>query len=176
MKKSLFAASMLGMLAFSLIIFSCKKSNNQPVDSGKTKIVTGSWTQSDIVLGVDVSVKVGGTKYSFPAGTSVITNPYLQAFGVSQFFEPTTANIYSFTGDGAYKIDGKTDVILPVAGNAGVWALDVYDAVLKLTSPDKKNDPHWINAISSDSLSLSMIVDIPGLGTAPLNLLLVKQK
>jgi hypothetical protein len=66
-------------------------------------------------------------------------------------------------------------VILPVAGNSGTWTLDVYDAVLKLISAGNTNDPHWINDITSDSLSLSMTVEIPGLGTAPLNLLLRKQ-
>lgn len=176
MKKLLISAPWVGLVAISLFVFSCKKNNNSPAPSQKQQFITGSWNQSDIVLGVAVSVKVGGTKYSFPAGTSVITNPYLKAFGVAALFQPTATNIYHFTDSGTYRIDGKTNLILPVAGNSGQWNLDVYDAVLKLISTSQVNDPHWINAITADSLSLSMTVNIPGLGTAPLALLLHKQQ
>ncbi len=165
----------LAFLALPLFFISCKKDKASAGKSEKYQIVAGSWKQTDIVLGVDVSVKVGGNQYDFPAGTSMITDPYLNAFGVSSFFAPTQDNVYNFSDSGSYTIRGVTDVILPIAGNKGTWTLDVYDAVLKLISTDKTNDPHWINGITSDSLSLSMTVNIPGLGTAPLNLLLKKQ-
>ncbi|MBN8851216.1 MAG: hypothetical protein J0H07_05105 [Sphingobacteriales bacterium] len=172
MKRSLFnVPSMAALVLFVLAFISCKK-NDLPAKSEKYKMVTGTWKQSDIVLGVPVSVKVGGTKYSFPSGTSVITDPYLKAFGVAALFAPTKGNIYNFTDSGSYRIDGVTNLILPVAGSNGSWTLDVYDAVLKLTSPAKVDDPHWIAGIASDSLALSMIVNIPGLGTAPLTLIL----
>ncbi len=175
MKRNLCIASWLGTMAFCLFFLSCKKNNNQAAVSVKTQIVTGTWKQTDIVLGVPVSVNVGGTDYNFPSGTSMITDPYLTAFGVTSFFTPTQNNIYHFTDSGTYRIDGITDVILPVAGNAGTWSLDVYDAVLKLTNAADSADPHWIDGITSDSLALSLTVAIPGLGTAPLTLLLQKQ-
>jgi hypothetical protein len=175
MKKMFFSTPWIAFLALCLFTLACKKNNSAPAKSQKYQIVTGAWNQSDIVLGVAVSVKVGGTKYNFPAGTSVITNPYLKAFGVTALFKPTTTNIYHFTDSGSYRIEGNTSLILPVAGNTGAWTLDVYDAVLKLTTASRINDPHWINAITPDSLSLSLTVKIPGLGTAPLSLLLHKQ-
>jgi hypothetical protein len=155
---------------------SCKKDNDKKNQkSEKYQIVAGTWKQVDIVLGVEVSVKVDGQKYTFPAGTSMISDPYMAAFGVADFFIPTQDNVYEFASSGTYNINGETELILPMAGNSGTWALDVYDAVLKFTSADKKDDPHWINAISSSQLNLSITVDIPGLGTAPLNLILEKQ-
>ena len=175
MKKNISFATWIGAFALSLLFFSCKKSNSAPAKSEKYQIVAGDWAQADIVLGVDVSVNVGGNDYNFPTGTSVITDPYLSAFGVSASFTPTVNNVYHFSDSGTYRIDGVTDLILPVAGNKGAWSLDVYDAVLKLVSTAKGNDPHWINSISSTDLSLSMIVDIPGMGTAPLTLLLKKK-
>lgn len=166
---------MLGSMAFCLFLFSCKKNNGQSGQSEKAQIVTGVWKQTDIVLGVPVSVNVGGTDYDFPSGTSMITDPYLTAFGVTSFFVPTQNNVYTFTDSGTYRINGATDVILPVAGNSGKWSLAVYDAVLKLTNAADSADPHWIDGITSDSLALSLTVNIPGLGTAPLTLLLQKQ-
>jgi len=175
MRRALFLLFWVLAFASALSFNGCKKSNSAPAKSSKYQIVTGTWKQTDIVLAVGVSVNVGGNDYDFPAGTSMINDPYLQAFGVASFFAPTASNIYEFGANGDFNVTGSTDLILPVAGNSGTWTLDVYDAVLKLTSTDNKPDPHWINAITSDSLSLSMTVDIPGLGTAPLNLLLQKQ-
>jgi|SRR6186713_1534593 len=176
MKNTFYTALSLGFLAAAgIFMASCSKDKGTAVKSEKYKIVAGAWKQTDIVLGVAVSKKIGGTKYDFPAGTSVITDPYLKALGVSALFTDTKANIYHFTDSGSYRIEGSTSLILPVAGNTGAWALDVYDAVLKLTTEAKVNDPHWISGIRSDSLSLSLTVKLPALGTAPLNLLLKKQ-
>ena len=175
MKRHIYRLLGLGAAAFCLFIFSCKKDNSQSGPSEKAHIVAGTWKQTDIVLGVPVSIKVGGTNYNFPSGTSMITNPYLTAFGVTGFFTPTVNNIYTFSDSGTYRISGPTDLILPVAGNSGKWTLTVYDAVIKLTNAADSADPHWINGLTSDSLALSLSVAIPGLGTAPLNLLLQKQ-
>ncbi len=175
MKRPIYRLSWLGAAAFCLFLFSCKKNNSQSGPSEKTRIVAGTWKQMDIVLGVLVSVNVGGTDYDFPSGTSMITDPYLTAFGVTTFFTPTLNNTYTFSDSGTYRISGPTDVILPVAGNSGKWTLAVYDAVLRFTNAADSTDPHWINSLTSDSLALSLSVAIPGLGTAPLTLLLQKQ-
>ncbi|MBS1667483.1 MAG: hypothetical protein JST58_08910 [Bacteroidetes bacterium] len=176
MKKVFIPVFWGATILIAILSNACKKSSATNAKSEKYQIVTGTWKQTDIVLGVPVSVKVGNTRYDFPAGTSMITNPYLKAFGVTAYFQPTTSNSYQFSDSGTYQFQGTTDLILPVAGNAGKWTLEVYDAVLKLTAPSAEADPHWINAITTDSLSLSMTVKIPGLGAAPLNLLLQKQQ
>jgi hypothetical protein len=173
MKKLICRAQWVACLIITFNIFSCKKSDSAPTKSAKYQIVTGDWAQSDIVLGVPVSVKVSGVKYSFPLGTSVITNPYMKAFGVAAQFSPTSSNVYHFTDAGAYSIDGVTSLILPIAGSSGKWSLDVYDAVLKLApAAADTTDPHWISGLAQDSMALSMTVNITGLGTAPLTLIL----
>lgn len=176
MKRVIFQAGGLIAAALLFCTYACKKSNNSPEKSAKYKIVTGDWQQSDILLAVSVSVKVGNTKYSFPAGTSMITDKNLTALGVTANFTPTSKNIYHFTDSGSYRVDGVTKVILPVAGSQGRWSLTVYDAVLSLSPVDSVKDAHWINSISDTSLSLAMTVNIPGLGAAPLSLQLSKKQ
>jgi hypothetical protein len=95
---------------------------------------------------------------------------------VAQALICTKDNTYTFNDNGTYTINGCTDLILPVAGSTGTWQLTVYDAVLQLTSADNKNDPHWINDISSTTLQLALTVTIPGVGAAPLGLILEKQQ
>jgi hypothetical protein len=163
-------------IALPIFFFSCHKDNSSSGPSEKYQIVAGTWDQTDIVLAVPVSIPAGDMTYDLPAGTSVFTDPVLQAIGLSSLFEPTLENKYTFNTTGDYAIDGSTDFILPVAGNAGTWSLDVYDAVVKLVSPTNVNDPHWINTITSDSLSLSLNVNIDGFGEVPFNLLLKKQQ
>lgn len=173
MKKLTVYAAWAGILVISFVYTSCSKKNNQgPSESEKHQIVKGSWVQTDIVLGVPVSVKVNNVKYNFATGTSMLNDPYMKAFGVAAQFTPTKGNIYHFTDSGTYRIEGTTSLILPVAGNTGNWSLDVYDAVLKLTNSAKADDPHWIAGIAKDSLALSMTVNITGLGAAPLTLIL----
>jgi hypothetical protein len=175
MKRMLFtaAAPLAATLLFST--YACKKNNASPVQSQKYQIVSGNWQETDIQLDVAATVKIGSTKYSFPVGTSMITNPTLKALGVTTLFTPTINNTYHFSDSGAYSIAGVTKVILPVAGSTGKWSLDEYDAVLKLNPSDTVNDPHWISSISDTSMSLLMTVTIPGLGAAPLTLQLKKQ-
>jgi hypothetical protein len=162
------------LLAIALLIIACKKSSTAPAQSAKYQIVASTWQQTDITLAVAVSVKVGSTKYSFPVGTSMITDPTLKKLGVTASFTPTINNTYHFSDSGAYALNGVTKLILPLAGSQGKWSLDEYDAVLKLNPSDTVNDPHWINSITDTSLSLSMTVTIPGLGAAPLALQLKK--
>ena len=175
MKRRLFTAAACLAAALLFGTYACKKNSASPAKSQKYQLVSGNWQETDIQLDVAVSVKVGATKYSFPVGTSMITNPTLKALGVTALFTPTVNNVYHFPDSGAYTIDGVTKVILPVAGNAGKWSLDEYDAVLKLNPSDTVNDPHWISSFSDTSLSLLMTVSIPGLGAAPLTLQLKKQ-
>ena len=162
-------------IALPLFFFSCHKDNASSAPSEKYQIVSGTWIQTDIVLGVPVSIPAGNMTYDLPAGTSVFTDPILNAIGLTSLFEPTIGNTYAFNTTGNYTIVGATDFILPVAGNTGTWSLDVYDAVVKLVSPTNVNDPHWINTMTSDSLSLSLNVTIDGFGEVPFNLLLRKQ-
>ena len=162
-------------IALPLFFFSCHKDDSSSGPSEKYQFVEGTWVQTDIVLGVPVSIPAGDMTYDLPAGTSVFTDPILNAIGLTSLFEPTIGNTYSFNSTGNYAIVGATDFILPVAGNAGTWSLDVYDAVVKMVPPSSVNDPHWINTITSDSLSLSLNVTIDGFGTVPFNLLLRKQ-
>ena len=177
MKRVIFQAGGLVVASLLFCTSACNKNSNTPsLDSEKHKIVTGDWQQSDILLAVSVSVKVGNTKYSFPAGTSMITDKNLTALGVTANFTPTSKNIYHFTDSGSYRVDGITKVILPVAGSQGKWSLTVYDAVLSLSPVDSVKDAHWINNISDTSLSLAMTVNIPGLGAAPLSLQLLKKQ
>lgn len=162
----------------AIILFNtaCQKNNASPsIQSQKTQLVSGNWQETDIQLDVAASVKVGSTKYSFPVGTSMITNPTLKTLGVTALFAPTINNVYHFSDSGAYSIDGVTKLILPVAGNMGKWSLDEYGSILKLDPSDTVNDPHWITAYSDTTLSLLMTVTIPGLGAAPLTLQLKKQ-
>ena len=163
------------VIFIALLLMACKKSSTSPAQTAKYKIVASTWQQTDITLAVAVSVKVGSNKYSFPIGTSMITDPTLKALGVTASFTPTVNNIYHFSDSGTYALTGVTKLILPIAGSQGKWSLDEYDAVLKLNPSDTVNDPHWINSITDTSLSLSMTVTIPGLGAAPLALQLKKQ-
>jgi hypothetical protein len=101
-----------------------------------------------------------------------------QALGspeIAQAILCTKDNTYTFNSDSTFSITGCTTLILPNAGNSGKWKLTVFQAVLQLTSQDGNNDPHWINDITDSTLNLSLTVHIPGVGDAPLNLLLEKQ-
>ena len=169
------------LLMLSIFLFaSCKKDStgdeNAKFKNKNREWVTGNWKQKDLVIAVDV--KVAGQKIK--AGTSMIALAPLigQALGspeIAAAITCTADNIYSFNSDGTYKITGCTDLILPVAGNSGTWDLTIYDAVVELISAKGEKDPHWINSISSNDLNLSLTVEFPGLGAAPLNLILEKQ-
>ncbi|HEY9261323.1 hypothetical protein [Chitinophaga sp.] len=158
------------LVAGSLLTMACKKNKDtKPEPSQKYGQIAGTWQQKDIVFAV--SVKLGGQ--NIPAGTSILPlAPLLGPAGA--LFTCTKTNTYQFGSDGNFSIDGCTELILPTAGNAGTWKLDVHDAVFLLTSQKGDNDPHWIENVSDSALDLSITVTIPGVATAPLILKLKK--
>lgn len=165
------------MLVAGITLASCKKDKPpQKHDTEKYNWIKGDWKQKDLVI--SVTVKLGGQ--TIPAGTSMITlAPLLgQALGnpaIADALLCTKDNTYSFNGDSTYTIQGCTDLILPKAGHSGKWKLTVYDAVMQLTSEKGEQDPHWINGISENMLHLALTVHIPGVGDAPLGLILEKK-
>jgi hypothetical protein len=179
LKKKRFKPQYVLLVLLVFLFASCEKesTNNEPLAKNKNREwVTGTWKAKDLVISVDV--KIAGQK--IPAGTSMIALAPLigQALGnpaIAAAITCTKDNTYTFNADGTYAISGCTDLILPVAGNSGKWDLTVYDAVLELTSSQDKKDPHWINSITSNTINLSLTVKFPGLGAAPLGLILEKQ-
>jgi hypothetical protein len=179
MKKKRFKPQYILVVLLIFLFASCEKEskNNEPLAKNKNREwVTGTWKAKDLVISVDV--KIAGQK--IPAGTSMIALAPLigQALGnpaIAAAITCTSDNTYTFNTDGTFTINGCTDLILPVAGNSGKWDLTVYDAVLELTSSTDKKDPHWINSITSNTINLSLTVEFPGLGAAPLGLILEKQ-
>ena len=179
MKKRQFVAKYALLILLIFLFASCKKDTVDESSKFKNmnqEWVTGNWKQKDLVIAVDV--KIAGQKIK--AGTSMIALAPLigQALGspeIAAAIQCTSDNIYSFNSDGTFKITGCTDLILPVAGNSGKWDLTIYDAVVELISSKGEKDPHWINSITSNTLNLSLTVEFPGLGAAPLGLILEKQ-
>lgn len=179
MKKKQFVARYALLVLLIFLFASCKKDKTDENAQSKNKNqewITGNWKQKDLVIAVDV--KISGQKIK--AGTSMIAlAPLLgQALGnpaIAAAILCTADNIYSFNADETYTINGCTDLILPVAGNSGKWDLTIYDAVLELISSKSEKDPHWINSISNNTLNLALTVTFPGLGAAPLVLILEKQ-
>ncbi|SIS98895.1 hypothetical protein SAMN05421788_102518 [Filimonas lacunae] len=171
MRILMYGRFVLFVACLSLFLFSCKKSHSDvPEKSEKYTMIAGTWKQQDILLAV--GVKLGGQ--SLPAGTSIIAiAPLLGSAGA--LFTCTKTTTYTFNADGSFAIDGCTDLLFPKAGAAGKWTLDIYDAVFKLNTEKNGDDPHWIDDISSTTLKLSCSVTIPGVGTAPLTLVLQKQ-
>lgn len=179
MKKDTFTfLSCAFLLFFLLTAASCKKDDEiKKTNTEKYQWITGTWQQKDLQLGV--TAELGGQ--TIPEGTSMIALAPLigQALGspeIAQAILCTKDNTYTFNADSSFSINGCTILILPNAGNAGKWKLTVFQAVLQLTSENGKDDPHWINNITDSTLNLSLTVHIPGVGDAPLNLLLEKQK
>lgn len=158
-------------VCLGLFLSSCKKDHSgTPEKSARYGMIAGTWKQQDILL--SVGVKLGGQ--SLPAGTSIITiAPLLGAAGA--LFTCTKSTTYTFNADGTFAIDGCTDLLFPKAGAAGKWTLDIYDAVFKMTTEKNGDDPHWIDDISATTLKMACSVTIPGVGTAPLTLVLQKQ-
>lgn len=179
MKKKQNVSKYVLLVLLVFLFASCKKDTadeNTKFKNMNREWIMGKWKQKDLIIAVDI--KLGGQKVK--AGTSMIALAPLigQALGnpaIAAAITCTAANIYSFNGDGTYAITGCTDLILPVAGNSGKWDLTIYDAVLELISSKGEKDPHWINSITSSTLNLALTVVFPGLGAAPLVLILEKQ-
>jgi len=180
MKKTLFRLSM-GIPILLLLIFcsSCNKEDDikriqlsKPVD--RQTAIVGTWKQTDLQLGV--TADLGGT--TVPAGYSVYKlAPALGPAG--QAILATQDNTYTFNADGSFSFEGMmlNELLFPVTGTSGKWELIVHNrAVLKLTSKDDEEDPHWINDMTSKTFSLQAWVEIPGVGTAPLDIIMEKQE
>lgn len=165
------------LLLLTTSMTSCKKDNDvKKVNTQKYQWITGTWQQQDLQLGV--TAKLGGQ--TIPAGTSMIAlapllGQALHSPEIAQAILCTKNNIYTFNSDSTFTIQGCTELILPNAGNSGKWNLTVFQSVLQLTSTNGNADPHWINSITDSTINLSLTVHIPGVGDAPLNLLLKKQ-
>lgn len=184
MKKTLVALSLVLLTAPALLISSCKKDEapKKTLADAKKEWVTGTWKQKDIQLAVSVDLK---KQYGveLKAGSSMLDDPtinyLLVAAAGANPFQFTRANVYTFTADGAYKVEGANDYAIafsfPVAGKSGTWDTEVYSSVLALFPSKDKRDPHWINDITATTLNLSITINLPGLGDVPLNLLLEKQ-
>lgn len=171
------------LLLCSLLLFgSCSKEETPKTDYAAIKKdwVTGSWQQRDITLGVSTSVRISeDTKLDLTAGSSMISDPSINALlsallGGNPFLA-TVNNSFTFGADGAYSIDGATDLIMPQAGKAGQWELEVYGAVIALYPSAEVRAPYWVNSMNEKEMSVGLIVNFPGLGDVPLNLLLEKQ-
>ena len=167
-----FAVTIITFSALSVFCCSSCKKDKAPKDnaSGKYDMVTGSWSQKDLVLAVPV--KLGGQ--NIPAGTSMMAlAPMLGPAG--QYITCTKNNVYNFNKDSTMRVEGCTDLILPVTGQEGTWRLDIYDAVLLLKSKDGKADPHWINEVSATTMKISITAAIPNVASVPTTLILEKK-
>ncbi len=179
MIKRQFLAKHTLLILLIFLFASCKKDTadeNAQFPNKNQEWATGTWKQKDLVISVPVNI----AGQDIPAGTSLITLAPLigQALGdpaIADAILCTADNIYSFNADGTYEITGCTDLILPVAGNSGTWNLTIYSAVVQFISTKGDKDPHWINSITSNTLNLALTVQFPGLGAAPLGLILEKQ-
>jgi len=170
-----FSLLILGFTAFT----SCKKDDapKEDVTAVKKGWLAGTWKQQDVTLGVDVTLRLPAPygRVTIKAGSSMLDDPIINLLGVADYFKPTRDNTYSFGDDGKYTITGETDLILPVTGKSGTWQFEVYNAVIAFFPSAEVRDPHWVNSLNSTKLNLALTVNIPGLGDAPLNLLMEKQ-
>lgn len=165
--------SRLLAILLCLFIFSCKKDKAKTNDTSQTKRswITGTWAQKDLVLGYPIDF--GGQE--LPVGFSVYNlTSYLPVSG--PLLDCTKNNSYTFNNDSSYSINGCTDLMLPNAGTAGKWRLEIYDAVLRLTSSGDKTAPYWTNSLTDKEWSIGLTVHIAEVDAdLPVNLLLEKQ-
>jgi hypothetical protein len=156
-----------------LFIFSCKKDSVKSDNISQTKRtwVSGTWKQKDLVLGYPIDF--GGQQ--LPVGFSVYNiTSYLPLSG--PMLDCTKDNTYTFNSDSSYTITGCTDLMLPNAGTAGKWRLEVYDAVLRLTSSESKTAPYWTNSLTEKEWNIGLTVHIVEVDAdLPVNLILEKQ-
>jgi hypothetical protein len=155
-------------------MFSCKKDSVKTDDTiSKTKRtwVSGTWKQKDLVLGYPVDF--GGQQ--LPVGFSVYNiTGYLPVSG--PLLDCTKDNTYTFNADSSYTINGCTELMLPNAGAAGKWRLEIYDAVLRLTSSEAKTAPYWTNSLTEKEWSIGLTVYLAEVdANLPVNLILEKQ-
>lgn len=174
MRPTVFAKVFIFLFSSSFIFLSCKKEKVTTDNSSAIKtgwITTGTWKQKDLVLAYPIDF--AGS--SLPVGFSIYNiTGYLPLSG--PLIDCTQNNTYTFKTDSSYAITGCTELMLPTAGNAGKWKLEVYDAVLRLTSSDNKSQPYWTNNITATQWSIGLtLYVVEADANIPVNLLLEKQ-
>ena len=161
------------LLCIALFSAACKKDDVKTEDASAIKLgwVKGTWKQKDLVLGYPIDF--GGQQ--LPVGFSIYNiTGYLPVSG--PMIDCTKDNTYTFNNDNSYAITGCTELMLPMAGNAGKWQLEVYDAVMRLTSSDNKTAPYWTNSITATKWSIGLTIYVAEAdANLPVNLLLEKQ-
>ncbi len=165
--------SQLLAVVLCLFLFSCKKDEAKSDDTSQKKHswIKGTWVQKDLQLAYPV--KFAGQ--NLPVGFSVYNiTGYLPVSG--PLLNCTKNNSYTFNNDSSYAINGCTDLMLPTAKSAGKWRLEIYDAVLRLTSSPDQTAPYWINSLTEKEWSIGLTVYIAEVDKdLPVNLLLEKQ-
>lgn len=161
------------LLAFIILVnLACKKDETKTPDVSATKRswVTGTWKQKDLVLAYPIPF--GGQ--DLPIGFSVYNlTGYLPVSG--PMIECSKDNTYTFNADSTFAISGCTELMLPDIGAAGKWRLEIYDAVLRLTSANSKSAPYWTNSITEKEWSIGMSIYLAEADASiPVNLLLEK--
>ena len=174
MKSTILTKPFLLFYLLAFLTCSCKKDSPKVNDSSATKytwITTGVWKQKDLVLAYPIDF--AGS--SLPVGFSIYNiTGYLPVSG--PLIDCTKDNTYTFKTDSTYTISGCTELMLPNAGNTGKWRLEIYDAVLRLTSADSKTAPYWTNSLTATSWSIGLtIYVVEADANLPVNLLLEKQ-
>jgi len=174
MRFSFTKNSLLLLALSSLMALSCKKdSSSSPSNTSQTKRswISGTWKQKDLTLAYPIDF----AGQSLPVGFSIYNiTSYLPVSG--PMLDCTRENTYTFNTDSSYVINGCTELELPNAGNDGKWRLEVYDAVLRLTSSDSKTAPYWTNSLSETEWSIGLTIHIAEADAdLPVNLILEKQ-
>ena len=173
MTRSFLTRPLILFMSVCLLSLSCKKDKAKTEDTSAIKHgwINGTWKQKDLVLAYPIDF--AGS--ALPVGFSLYNiTGYLPLSG--PLIDCTKDNTYTFTADGNYTINGCTELMLPDAGNAGKWQLEVYDAVLRLTSSDNKTAPYWTNTITATDWSIGLTIYVAEADASiPVNLLLQKQ-
>ncbi|MBW7890521.1 MAG: hypothetical protein H3C48_05765 [Chitinophagaceae bacterium] len=154
MKKKLNDLIILILIAPLLLVSCDKDSVTKLVDPtiAKQEMLTGTWKQTDIVLGY--SIPFAGQQ--LPVGFSLHNLVgYLPLTGPK--ITDTKDNVFVFNSDGTFNITGSTDFILPNTGNSGKWNLQAYGSALHLISSDQKDIPIWIDNMTSTDLKLGSL-------------------
>jgi hypothetical protein len=173
MRRSVSKSHLLLFISLCLVMMSCKKDSAKTDNTSETKLgwVKGTWKQKDLVLGYPIDF----AGQELPVGFSIYNiTGYLPVSG--PLLDCTKANTYTFNTDDSYQINGCTELMLPNAGNGGKWKMEIYDAVLRLTSSDNKTAPYWTNSITEKEWSIGLTIFIAEAdANLPVNLILEKQ-
>lgn len=163
---------------FFFLAESCKKQNNfkqirLSEEVNRREAIAGTWKQVDLRLGV--TAELGGT--TILQGTSIYElAPALGPIGT--VIMRSKDNTYTFNEDGTYSFEGEIieTFLFEGARKSGEYDLAIHDrAVLQLITRDDKLFPYWINDLIPDFFSLQVWVNVPGVGTAPFDIIMEKQ-